>query len=110
MERIINAIIAAEDNPLQFNVILNVVEDLAQPGERDVERVVRVRNDNYFEGVIPQYTDVSFKQHFRMSRDTVDVSTAFRKNGNSKASESEHQKNLILHVVFDRNMAYFFFL
>lgn len=32
-----------------------------------------VRNQNYFEQTIPQYTDFQFREHFRMSRATFQV-------------------------------------
>jgi len=58
------------------NIVNNVIEDLGHPLpniENDERRNVRPRNENYFEVTIPQYTDIQFLEHFRMSRGTFEV-------------------------------------
>ncbi|XP_011164982.1 putative nuclease HARBI1 [Solenopsis invicta] len=37
------------------------------------QRNERPKNENYFEGVIPRYTDIQFAEHFRMSRITFEA-------------------------------------
>ena len=61
-----------------FNIgILNfIVNDLIVPLPENVimgQRNERPKNENYFEGVIPRYTDIQFAEHFRMSRITFEV-------------------------------------
>lgn len=38
------------------------------------ERPKKARNKDYYEVVVPQYSDDLFKEHFRMSRGTCDIS------------------------------------
>lgn len=74
-------ILIVEDDGIvnNFNPLLQLVEDLAQPiNEVDAEeRAEVVRNQNYFETVIPRYTDIQFKEHFRMSRASFEVRYCF---------------------------------
>ncbi|KAJ8927292.1 hypothetical protein NQ314_020261 [Rhamnusium bicolor] len=62
-----------EAEGVDLNLILNVVDDLAQPLKigNKIRRKVR-RNENYVQVVVPQYLDDQFKEHFRMSRGTFD--------------------------------------
>lgn len=58
------------------NIVNNVVQDLGHPLpniENNGRRNVRPRNENYYEVTIPQYTDIQFLEHFRMSRGTFEV-------------------------------------
>lgn len=52
---------------------INAVFELAQPLEILEERgELPVRNENYFEITIPRYSDLQFREHFRMSRETFE--------------------------------------
>lgn len=65
-----------EDAGIDFNNVLNVIEELAQPLPDEInERQNVVRNRNYYEATIPHYTDIQFKEHFRMSRASFAAST-----------------------------------
>lgn len=59
---------------IQLAEPLNIIEN------NIVEREAVPRNTNYFEETIPLYMDDLFKEHFRMSRSAVDVSTSCKKN------------------------------
>lgn len=65
------------DEGLDLNdIVNNVVEDLGHPIphiENENRRNVRPRNENYYEATVPQYTDIHFEEHFRMSRRTFEV-------------------------------------
>jgi len=69
------------DEDLDLNNIVNniVIEDLGHPLPyiEDRRRNVRPRNENYYELTIPQYTDIQFMEHFRMSRRTFQVYTKY---------------------------------
>lgn len=73
-------ILIARDEGLNLNnIIENVIEreDLGQPIPYNIEnrrRNARPKNENYFEVIIPRYTDIQFIEHFRMSRRTFEVS------------------------------------
>jgi len=58
-----------------FHFILNeLMEPLPELNELEVgQRGERPRNQNYYEVIIPQYDDMLFKDHFRMSRATFEV-------------------------------------
>lgn len=73
MDPLLLFIIMDEDLDLN-NIVNNVVEDLGHPIPiEDGRRNVKPRNENYFELIIPQYTDIQFIEHFRMSRRTFEV-------------------------------------
>lgn len=65
-----------EDDNMDMNVILYVAQQLQEPvfalDNENTETLVR--NTDYYEQTIPQYTDDQFYRHFRMSRKTFDVS------------------------------------
>lgn len=71
------------DLPLNilFDDDVNVVDivqlglDLAEGNHGEIiqQRPRIVRNENYFEVTIPTYSDVQFREHFRMSRQTFQV-------------------------------------
>lgn len=70
MEEIIH--IAIEDGII--NNIFNILEDLNNHGNLEIpERNEKPRNENYFELVVPRYTDIQFMEHFRMSRICFEV-------------------------------------
>lgn len=59
-----------------FDLIQQVPGVLAPPVLNNLqidERHFRIRNQNYYELVIPRYTDLQFKEHFRMSREMAEV-------------------------------------
>lgn len=65
-----------DDEPIDFNVLGEIVNDLAQPLEvidNDGRRVIP-KNEDFYEVTIPLYMDDLFKEHFRMSRATLEVS------------------------------------
>lgn len=64
-----------QDAGMNFNNVLNVIEELAQPLPDEIIERPNVRNRNYYETIIPHYTDIQFKEHFRMSRASFGVST-----------------------------------
>lgn len=68
----------AFDDGLDPNImqhIVQLVEPLPQLEEiLNRRRGDRLRNREYFEITIPRYTDDQFQQHFRMTRNTFEVS------------------------------------
>ncbi|KAK4872953.1 hypothetical protein RN001_014982 [Aquatica leii] len=64
-----------------LNLILGAVEALAEPLQivdvQAEERRLVVRNQSYYEDIIPQYDDILFQEHFRMSREIFEVSYFF---------------------------------
>ena len=61
---------------LDIGIVENLVEELAHPIDLglDQERNEEVvRNKNYFEDVIPNYTLEQFQDHFRMRRHSFEV-------------------------------------
>lgn len=58
-----------------LNFMLNeLMEPLPELDELEVrQRGQKARNQNYYEVIIPQYDDILFKEHFRMSRATFEV-------------------------------------
>lgn len=70
-----NILLEELNEDFDLNPILPVLECLVDPvNVVDGERVQPVRNQNYFEIVIPNYNMDDFKAHFRMRRDTFNVS------------------------------------
>lgn len=69
------------DDGLDINQVLGAVEVLAQPLEvvnfDIVDRRFVHRNERYYEETIPRYDDISFLEHFRMSRRTFEVRTFY---------------------------------
>lgn len=67
------------DDGVDMNAVMNVADNLGRPLPMlQIEnREERVRNANYFETVVPNYTDIQFYEHFRMSRGTADVSSYY---------------------------------
>jgi hypothetical protein len=52
------------------------VDNLARPLPLLIiePRPIQVRNEDYFEQIIPIYTDLQFFEHFRMSRESAEIS------------------------------------
>lgn len=70
-------------------MILNIINAVANENLPQVEAFLHiegrnevVRNQDYFEVIIPRYTDFQFREHFRMSRGTFQV---LRKTGTVNA-------------------------
>lgn len=61
------------EEPLNINRIVQIALNLAEPIHEDVFENEVIRNRNYYEVIIPNYTDVQFCEHFRMSRQTFEV-------------------------------------
>jgi len=66
-----------DDDIVQRNFIkILIEEDLNQlllPNNLH-ERGIRQKNENYYEEIVPLYSNSLFKEHFRMSRTAIDVS------------------------------------
>lgn len=64
-----------DEDDFNVGLLIHPALDLAEPvyNENIVERNNVVRNENYFELTILSYTDIQFKDHFRMSRQTFQV-------------------------------------
>lgn len=61
------------NNALHF-MLDDFMEPLPELDELEIgQRGERARNQNYYEIIIPQYDDLLFKEHFRMSRATFEV-------------------------------------
>lgn len=73
------ALFAMDDGENDRNNVLRLMlnefmESLPELDELEVrQRGERVRNQNYYEIIVPQYDDLLFKEHFRMSRATFEV-------------------------------------
>ncbi|XP_018400724.1 PREDICTED: uncharacterized protein LOC108778122 [Cyphomyrmex costatus] len=67
--------IALLNNGINIGMLNFIINDLVNPLPEDViaRRNERPKNENYFEGVIPRYTDIQFLEHFRMSRVTFEA-------------------------------------
>lgn len=71
-------LILLDDNIVERNnVIRYIIEEVQEQvpiNDFDIEeRGVRKKNENYFEEIVPLYTELLFKEHFRMSRTAIDV-------------------------------------
>lgn len=58
------------------NIIHFIIDELNEPLQNDLlrnDRGIRTKNENYYEIIVPRYTDYLFKEHFRMSRMTFEV-------------------------------------
>lgn len=71
-------LILLNDNIVERNnVIRYIIEEVQEQvpiNDFDIEeRGVRKKNENYFEEIVPLYTELLFKEHFRMSRAAIDV-------------------------------------
>lgn len=71
-------LILLDDNIVERNnVIRYIIEEVQKQvpiNDFDIEeRGVRKKNENYFEEIVPLYTELLFKEHFRMSRAAIDV-------------------------------------
>lgn len=71
-------LILLDDNIVERNnVIRYIIEEVQEQvpiNDFDIEeRGVRKKNENYFEEIVPLYTELLFKEHFRMSRAAIDV-------------------------------------
>lgn len=60
------------------NAIRVLIDELMEPlleleELRARQRYGKARNENYYENIIPQYDDLLFKEHFRMSRAACEV-------------------------------------
>lgn len=65
-----------EEDNVFMNGIVGIVRNLAEPLHREdeeVERQRQVRNENYVEQTVANYSDFQFRLHFRMSRQTFEV-------------------------------------
>lgn len=72
------------NNGINIGILNFIVNDLIDPLPENViigRRHERPKNENYFEGVIPRYTDIQFVEHFRMSRITFEVIIKYRNVG-----------------------------
>lgn len=61
---------------IRRNIIHFIANELDEPLQNDLlqnERRIRSKNENYYEMIVPRYTDPLFKEHFRMSRITFEV-------------------------------------
>jgi len=66
----------AFDEGIDMNMINFIMDDLVEPPPNYLavrRRNQKISNQNYFENIIPRYTDVQFAKHFRMSRITFEV-------------------------------------
>lgn len=63
------------NDELDMNIVENIGVNLARPLPLlAIEpRQQQVRNENYFEQIIPSYSDGQFFEHFRMSRESAEV-------------------------------------
>lgn len=79
-----DAILFAIDDDINIDILNNrinigmlnfIINDLVDPIPENVMigRNEKPKNENYFEIVIPRYTDRQFIEHFRMSRVTFQV-------------------------------------
>lgn len=69
-------LIAIDDGINVNNIIENIVQEIGYENVAHEEirrRNPRPKNENYYEVIIPRYTDVQFIEHFRMSRNTFQV-------------------------------------
>ncbi|XP_050518027.1 putative nuclease HARBI1 isoform X2 [Diabrotica virgifera virgifera] len=69
------ALFFIDDNDLDMNLVGYMAANLAEPLQNDLqirERHPRNRNENYYEMVIPGYTDFQFYEHFRMTREMAE--------------------------------------
>lgn len=61
---------------IRRNIIHFIANELDEPLQNDLlqnECRMRSKNENYYEIIVPRYTDPLFKEHFRMSRITFEV-------------------------------------
>lgn len=65
------------DDEINLNLVLHAAEQVVEPLNLDnlEERQQIPKNANYFEETVPNYSDAQFQSHFRMSRNTFNVST-----------------------------------
>lgn len=62
------------DDELNFNPIAAAIDNFIEPVNIvGPERVEPVRNEDYYDQIIPYYTLDDFHNHFRMSRATIEV-------------------------------------
>ncbi|KAK5647668.1 hypothetical protein RI129_002560 [Pyrocoelia pectoralis] len=66
------------DDDFNLNIVFEAANHLVQPVANNnnnvpPQRGISVRNEDYFETVIPNYTLDDFKAHFRMSRNTFQL-------------------------------------
>lgn len=66
-----------EDNGINVAAIINAALNLNRPNNQIEERERVVPNENYFEVTIPNYSDLQFREHFRMSRQTFQVNVKY---------------------------------
>lgn len=73
IQRIIHMELMEEDG-LNFNLIGAAVQNLVQPVNIvQPERINPIRNEDYYENAIPNYTLDDFKNHFRMFKGAFQV-------------------------------------
>ncbi|XP_015604644.2 uncharacterized protein LOC107272225 [Cephus cinctus] len=66
----------AMDDGINMNLVEHVLNELveSEPNQLRIRRrKKRPRNENYFELIIPRYTDIQFSEHFRISRETFEL-------------------------------------
>jgi hypothetical protein len=72
-----NIIFNEEADLIVQNIAINNALELAEPinafGDAEGRRNIQ-KNENFYEITIPLYVDDLFKDHFRMSREAVEVS------------------------------------
>lgn len=100
-------LLIAMDDRVNINNVINIfMNDLMEPLPNDVDQIrrrnERYKNENYFEVVIPRYTDIQFAEHFRMSTVTFEVIVAAFLNSLPalKIYSSRHYRISVLVVNF----------
>lgn len=65
------------DDGIGINHFENIIENLIRPDRRNIYRrraIIKHRNREYYEKIIPRFTGDQFKEMFRMNRATCEVS------------------------------------
>lgn len=65
-----------DDDLINMNLVGNIINDLARPLPLLIieQRQIKLRNEDYFEEIVPNYNDTQFFEHFRMPRGSAEVS------------------------------------
>lgn len=69
-------IFALLDDNIEGNILRYIIEELEVPllnNFRIGRRIIRKKNENYYERIVPLYNGSLFKEHFRMSPATAQV-------------------------------------
>lgn len=93
-------LLIALDNELDLDLIKMVVEQMGTPIDdiASSERHFRARNENYMESIVPLYSNNLFKEHFRMSRVSFEIS--INEIGNTMISGQNNPVDLNKKVMF----------